>query len=433
MVSYFKTQEEKKFGFLAFIFGLIIGTYWLLRPIKDAVFFTMVGKDFQPDAKLASIVIVGLVVYLYSKLVDAFARHKLLYFFSIFYAVGTALFAFLIWHPDWGISNVVANPYRWIGWAWYMFVETYGLLMVSLFWSFVSDTTHSETAKKSYFTLAIGGQSGALISTLLATYLTKHYGTGLTLLFPASLLIILVVCIMIYMKHFFTNTLHHEFKNAEPLEGEPETSFLEGLTLLFKRPYLFGIFLMMAFYEIITTILDYHFKVLASNVYTGNALTHYFYNYALWTNGIAVASLLLGIGAIGRRLGMGKTLVLLPLLVGTAIIVFYKHSVLWVACAIMVSCKALNFALVQPSKEQLYIPTTSESKYKAKAWIDMFGSRSAKGAGSWINKCKRTMDHETFMWLTTIISLGLISIWIVAAILIGRIHAKAIKEKRLVC
>lgn len=430
-----KTHEEKKFSLLSFIFGLIIGTYWLLRPIKDAVFFTMVGKNYQPDAKLVSIFVVGLVVYIYSKMVDRFPRHKLLYFFSIFYAVLTVFFAFFIWHPTLGISNTISDPTRWIGWAWYMFVDTFGYLMVSLFWSFISDTTSPETAKKRYFTLAIGGQTGGLVAPLLATQVTSWYGTGITLIIPACTLLVLVVAIMYYMKHFSDQTpeeLQEFFKN-KPLEGEPETGFFEGLTLLFKRPYLFGIFIIVSFYEIVTAILDYHFKILASDMYIGDALTHYLYNYAVWTNIVAVASLLLGIDIIGRRLGVGKTLLLLPILVGIAIILFYHHSVLSLAFAIMVSCKALNFALIQPSKEQLYIPTTHESKYKAKAWIDMFGSRSAKGVGSWINKCKKTMDHEMFMWLTAVISMGLIGVWIIAAVIIGRIHAKAIKEKRLVC
>lgn len=435
MLLSLKTHEEKKFFLLSFIFGIIIGTYWLLRPIKDAVFFTMVGKNYQPDAKLVSIFIVGIVVYIYSKLVDRFPRHKLLYFFSLFYASCTLLFAFLIWHPSWGISNTLSDPSRWIGWAWYMFVETFGSLMVSLFWSFISDTTSPETAKKRYFTLAIGGQTGGLIAPLLASRVTSSYGTGLTLLIPAIALIVLVVCLMYYMKHFSDQPSAElqEFLKNKPLEGEPEPGFFEGLTLLFKRPYLFGIFIIVSFYEIVITILDYHFKVLASNIYVGDALTHYLYDYALWTNGIAVLCLLLGIDFVGRRLGVGKTLLLLPLLVGTAIILFYHHPVLWLAFFIMVSCKALNFALIQPSKEQLYIPTTPESKYKAKAWIDMFGSRSAKGVGSWINKCKKTMDHEMFMWITAVISMGLIGIWIIAALLIGRIHAQAIKEKRLVC
>lgn len=435
MLFSLKNYEEKKFFLLSFIFGIIIGTYWLLRPIKDSVFLTMIGKNYQPDAKLISIFVVGIVVYIYSKLVDRFPRHKLLYFFSIFYAACTLIFSFFIWHPVWGISNTVADPARLVGWTWYIFVDTFGYLMVSLFWSFMSDTTSPETAKKRYFTLAIGGQTGGLIAPLIASYVTSLYGTGLTLLIPVCSLAILVFCIMYYMKNFSDSNSDElqEFSHNKPLEGEPETGFFEGLNLIFKRPYLFGIFIIVSFYEIVTAILDYHFKVLASNVYLGDALTDYLYSYAIWTNVVAVVSLLLGIDIIGRRLGVGKTLVLLPILVGTAIILFYHHSVLWLAFAIMVSCKALNFALIQPSKEQLYIPTTPESKYKAKAWIDMFGSRSAKGVGSWINKCKKTMDHEMFMWITAVISMGLIGVWIIAAVLIGRIHAKAIKEKRLVC
>ena len=34
-------EEFKKFGMLGLIFLFIIGSYWLLRPLKDAVFFTV--------------------------------------------------------------------------------------------------------------------------------------------------------------------------------------------------------------------------------------------------------------------------------------------------------------------------------------------------------------------------------------------------------
>ena len=49
------------------------------------------------------------------------------------------------------------------------------------------------------------------------------------------------------------------------------------------------------------------------------------------------------------------------------------------ALVIMVLSKAVNYALNKPVLKQLYIPTTKETKYKAQAWIEMFGSSGSKG------------------------------------------------------
>ena len=51
----------------------------------------------------------------------------------------------------------------------------------------------------------------------------------------------------------------------------------------------------------------------------------------------------------------------------------------------MVASKAINYALNSPSMKQLYIPTTKDVRYKSQAWIESFGSRGSKAAGSGIN------------------------------------------------
>ena len=50
-------------------------------------------------------------------------------------------------------------------------------------------------------------------------------------------------------------------------ENKHPTGFLEGLKLLLSRPYLFGIFLIVASYEIVGTIVDYQMKSQASDIY----------------------------------------------------------------------------------------------------------------------------------------------------------------------
>ena len=430
----FQTPEEaKKFGMLSVIFALTIGVYWLLRPVKDGVFLTMVGSDWQPTVKIMSMFVIVPLVMIYSKLVDKFPRHKLLYGLSLGYAVATAIFAFFIFHPTIGIANHTADATRLLGWSFYLFVESFGSVMVALFWSFVSDTTTPESAKRGYFAIGMGGQFGGLVGPLLGGEIADRFGTGYALVFSAVSLIMLVYAVYYYMNSTVSHTKGYDVEGKKPEEGATKPGFMEGFRLLMTRPYLLGIFAIVSIYEIVVTILDYQFKVLASTAYKGDALTAFLSKFAIATNGVAFLSLVFGIGALGRKMGLAKTLLSLPVLVAVAVIVLNVHPVLSVAFAVMVVCKGLNYALMQPSKEQLYIPTSKDAKYKGKAWIDMFGSRSSKGIGSGINNFKAAMGTEYFMWFSVIISFGLIGVWMLAALFVARTHGKAIKDNSVIC
>jgi AAA family ATP:ADP antiporter len=99
-------DELRKFSLLALIFLFIIGSYWLLRPLKDAVFFTIVGgKHYQPYAKMLSVVVVVLVVLVYSRLVDLFSRERLFYIVLAFFALSFFALTALLAHPTIGIDN----------------------------------------------------------------------------------------------------------------------------------------------------------------------------------------------------------------------------------------------------------------------------------------------------------------------------------------
>jgi len=58
------------------------------------------------------------------------------------------------------------------------------------------------------------------------------------------------------------------------------------------------------------------------------------------------------------------------------------YPTLNVVFAAMMILKANSYALNNPTKEMLYQPTSSNVKYKAKSWIDIFGARGSKALGS---------------------------------------------------
>lgn len=428
-------EEKKKFSILAFLFGLTIGVYWLFRPLKDSIFLTIVGPAYQPWAKMLSTVVMGCIVVVYSKLIDIYPRHKILYGLSTFYALASIIFAFFILDPLVGIANTVENPHRYLGWMFYLFVESFGSLMVALFWSFVADTTTPESAKRGYPLIALGAQSGGVIFPLAGKYIMRSGSSG-----SGVLLCVVGICLIPLVVYYFMHKVSRAqlkgFAGVESDSGthkKPKTSFWEGIKLLIQSPYILGIFLMVSLYEVVFMFIDFQFKCLARSFYTGDALTDYLTNYAIFTNVFAVLCVVFGARKIAEKLGLAKTLLLLPIVVGASAIILSFNQILIIAFIIMVQCKSVNYALHQPSKEQLYIPTTKDSKYKAKAWIDMFGIRFSKGLGSYFNTFKSALGAAEFTAIALSFSIGLIAVWIYIAVFLGKTHAKAIKQNRVIC
>ena len=99
----------------------------------------------------------------------------------------------------------------------------------------------------------------------------------------------------------------------------------------------------------------------------------------------------------------------------------------------IVATKAFNFAFNQPSKEQLYIPTTPTSKYKSKAWIDIFGYQLARSTGWGIVGYQGAVSPKTFLLLSSSIGVCLVMFWIYIAFYAGGKYQKAVNNKEIIC
>jgi AAA family ATP:ADP antiporter len=316
-----------------------------------------------------------------------------------------------------------------------LFVETIGSILVTFFWSFASDITAPESAKRGYPLVILGAQFGTVFFPLMGGQIIKHSSSGVAVACGAGAFL-LIPLMVYYFMHTVSSDQMQGFKGAEDaLEGKPlKSTFYEGLQLIATRPYLLAIFTVVTLYEVVTTIFDFQLKGLArETVGGGDVLAAFMMNYAVWVNLMALLCAILGAGKLTHRLGLKKTLLCMPILVACAALGIAYMPYLSVVFWIMVVLKGINYSLNQPAKEQLYIPTSKDSKYKAKSWIDAFGSRSSKGLGGSLHDLLKSMGPDVFVLGTLTISFGLIGIWIYAARFLGKTHAEAIKENRIVC
>lgn len=439
----FTKDEVIKFIILGITFAFVIGIYWTLRPLKDAIFMSMVGKDYIPWAKCVSLCVLFPMVIVYSKLVDKFARHRMLYVMALLYALATLAFGYMLSDASIGLPNKIVDSGRILGWAWYVFVESYGSLMVALFWAFATDITSPESAKRGFSVVVMLGQLGAILGPLLLTPLAgpAYWGSSAPVVLVLGGLVFVIIAMV---KLFMVVTPKSQlvgYAGAKGAHADAEPGFLEGLRLLVSNGYLLGIFAIITIYEVIVTIIDFRFKYLVGSTHVDeSAATLYLGDYAVWVNVVSFACLLFGVSNIQRRLGLKFTLAMMPFIIGVAIAMFYVNPVVSVVFWIMVGAKAFNYALNGPAMKQLYVPTSQEVKYKSQAWIETFGSRSSKAAGSGINMLSKPFvgwfgpaGVALHIAACTYFSFGLLAVWFFIALFLGKTYDKAIKEDKVVC
>lgn len=417
-------EEFKKFGMLAATFLFIIGTYWLMRPLKDALFMKIVGKLYLPYAKMASVVFLIPLILIYSKLVDIFEKHKLFYFITTSYAAFFILIAYLLAHPTMGVANTTPSKYRILGWAIYLGIESFGSLVVALFWSFVASTTDTASAKRGYAMIISGAQIGSITGPEFAKHATQIGMPTLALIVSCGILIVPLM-IMLFVKS------QHVAVTQSAGESKKATGLIEGLRLLVSRPYLLGILGVATLYEVIGTVLDYQMKFIADDVYhSTEKVTEFLGLYGQCANFLAFVFALLGTSFIIRNFGLTFSLVAFPVTIGAVVCYVWIYPTLWVLFAAMVAVKGLSYALNNPCKEIMYIPTSKDVKFKTKSWIDAFGSRSAKAGGSGINAFFTEMT--SLMFYGSLISLGIVGIWIIIAFYVGQTNHKLVEEGKII-
>jgi AAA family ATP:ADP antiporter len=428
LISNLEGNELKKFLLLASIFLFLIGVYWLLRSVKDSILASTVGITYQPVAKMLSLCFLIPLILFYSKLVDIFKKHHLFYLIAGVYAVFFVVAAYLLGRPGIGLSNTVEDPSRFIGWACYLGIESFGSLMVSLFWSLVASSTSPESAKKGYPLIIFGAQFGSITGPLLVTKADTIGVNGLVYMGSVGIVMTMIL-LSVYIKAVPAELTGLDEPTTKA--GEKKTGMLEGLKLLFRFKYVAGIFCVATFYEVVGTILDFQMKLLARQAYTSpETFAHFMGIFGIGCNTLTLLFSLVGTGFIMKKWGLTFCIVLFPIAVGCVVIFVYFFSSMWVLFGGLIVIRCFTYALNNPAKEIMYIPTSKDIKFKTKGWIDMFGARSMKATGSAINNVFKGSTQSLLLY-GTLISLCIVFVWIFIASFVGKTFESLTKENKI--
>ena len=455
-------EEVKKFSLLSLTLLCLIGSYWIMRLVKDVIMFKIAfpeslgwaanqGSIYQPIAKMWSVGVIFLVVGIYNILVSKYKKNQLFYIVCGFYGtLFSILAAVLILRAKFGEVYLGWLPLAVVGWMSYFAIESFGSICIPLFWSFTISTTSTESAKSGFPMIIAGAQIGAIGGSLLTVY--NHLLGGVWPLIVLSVFMISMVPVIInYFIKVIPAHLQVSSKATAAEEKKEEVAekkegifkaFYEGIKLLFTRSYLIGVLGISTLYEIVGTIIDYQMKAAGSFFYpTEQEMATFVGWFGVATNGLAFVMALLGTSFMIKKMGLRFCLLFYPVSLALSIVAFLisfkfgalnPSQILAAIFSVNVLCKGLSYAVNNPSKEMMYIPTSKEVKYKAKSWIETFGSRGSKAIGGSISKTLVKGGLDAVMIKGNFIGLSIIGLWTFAAFFVGNKNAKLIRDNKII-
>ena len=363
-------------------FFALLCAYYIIRPMRDEMGIAGGVENLQWMFTGTFLAMLA-VVPLFGWLTRRFAPRRFLPYVYYFF-IGNLLLFFALFRSD------LAPEY--VARAFFIWSSVFNLFIVSVFWSFMADTYTSGQAKRLFGVIAAGGTAGALAGPALTVTLVQPLGPTNLLLISAGFLGWAILCIHRLVGWRQSQVAHSagsggasadlaQSSAARPLGG----SVLAGVRLVWQSPYLIGICAFMLLFTTLATFLYFQqAHIVRDNFADPAQRTALFAAMDLAVNGLSLATQIFLTGRIVRRIGLGWTLAVIPLLMVAGFLGLALMPALGVVVAVQILRRAGDYAIMRPGREMLYVVLGKEEKYKAKNFIDTVIYRGGDAVSAWV-------------------------------------------------
>ena len=360
---------------IAFVyFFFLMASYFILRPLRDTM-GTVYGIAHIQELFTGTFIVSFIVAPIFAGLASRIRLATFLPWVYGFIAM-TMLVFYVLFQRD-------AHD-RWIAAAFYVWLSTFNLLTISVFWSMMADIFSKPQAKRLFGFIAAGGTVGTIAAPAFVTFFVHAVGTNNLLLISAAGFVI--TALLVRSMESAKRRLAARDSEAQrtsldrPLGGNP----FDGFALLSKSRYLMMIALFLLLMTWISTVVYIQLGVLITHFTSLTDRTQTYATIDLATNSIAVILQLFLTGRFVKRFGVTTGLLLNPVIMVVAFLAVAFSPVLVVLGSLQVIRRAAEYAVAKPCRDMLFTVVDQQAKYKAKNVIDTVVYRFGDLTSSWV-------------------------------------------------
>ncbi len=400
---------------------LLLAGYSLMKPARDGLILTEGGAEVASYSAAAQAVLLMAVVPLYGWLGTRVVRIRLISIMMTFFAATLIIFF------------VAGRAGAREGVAFYIWLGIINVFIVSQFWAFANDIYTEGQGRRLFPLIGVGQSLGAWIGAVSVVPLVR--GLNYT---PYTLMLLGALTLMVALSLTLIVNRRETSRAADAHVAETDKVTLGsqgGFELVLKDKYLLWIAVLIVLLNIVNTTGGYVLNkliVAEAAARFGESPTDVSASrqfVTAFSGGIIATVNLVGFllqlfvtSRVIRIMGVRGALFILPVLA------LINYSIIAVAplLAVVRIGKILenstDYSIQNTLRQALFLPTSREAKYKAKAAIDTFFTRTGDvlSAGFvWLGTFIG-MAVAGFAWL----NVGLTVLWIFVARQIAKEHKK---------
>lgn len=355
-------------------FFCVLAAYYVIRPVREQL-SAAVGSTQLPWFYAATFVATLVLTPVFAAMASRWPRRVLVPVVYVFFIA--CLLAFI---P--AFTNVGLLSPRMLGMVFFVWVSVFNLVVVSVFWIFMSDIWSLEQSKRLFPIIAVAGTLGALAGPALTRSLVNVIGVAPLLLVSASLLGVATVCVVLLGRWARVHgARRHEAGHEDAVGG----GMWDGLKQIFADPFIRGMAVLLLLADGIGTVnyalmIDYSGATFADAA----ARTRFHADVDLIANLLTVIVQIALTRWLLPRKGPGLVIMLWALVsIAVLLVVVFSadpHAPLFnlplllgpvapTVLALIVS-RGLAYGMAEPARHSLYTRVPRNVRYKGQDAVD---------------------------------------------------------------
>ena len=361
-------------------FFCVLSSYYILRPVRETMGVGS-GPNTIPYLFIGTFVTMIFATSIFGWVASRFARRTFLPWVYLFFILNILAFWLVF-------SEAIASgqDYVWLGRVFFVWISVFNLFVVSVFWSFMADIYTREQGRRLFGFITAAGSIGGLLGGAVTSVVVTDIGFQNLFPMSAAMLLVAIFCIRqlkdwVHREH--EDDIERSAASAKPLGGSP----FAGFTNVVQSPYFLAICISSVIASLLGTALYmFQAELMATAISGADERTRFFSNMNVAQNALALIAQMFLVKLAVTRFGIGRALLLFPLVTIVGFIVLAMDPTLMAVAVLTVIRRALGFGFTKPSTDMLYSVVTPEEKYKAKNFIDTAIYRGGDVVGTWTVK-----------------------------------------------
>ena len=368
----------------------------LVQPATRSTFISDLGAENIPYVLLATGVLIGFVMQLYTWVGGKLPERWALPIIQL--GLGGMLLAFFV---------LLGRDAFWASSAFYLFGQILGALLLSQFWTLANEVYDPRQARRLFGFIGGGASLGGMAGSGTAALVSGRVGTSSLLLLSAGALVVAAGVVVIILRHEPTVTL--STRQTESTDGGKP---VDTWNLIRNSPNLPRITLLISFAAIAAVLVDQQLSMAAEQFFgdDADAVTSFLASARFLLSAVALAIQMLLIKQIYRLLGVGFALLMLPVSLGLTASLILVSGALWAPTLASVVDRSIRYTVDRTTREIFFLPLESSVRLRVKSFIDVTGDRIARGVGAVVVLV--VIQGFGLQWpQLSIVTLALVAVW----------------------